>query len=72
MKKDNKVETLADILAEEEAGINECGECVYLTPEEAQELKICFINESARRYGKVNRDAPLYRKLAKLAPGVKE
>ncbi len=39
----------------------------FLTPEEAKQLMYCFINESFRRYGKVNKDAPMYQKLVKIA-----
>jgi len=38
-----------------------------LTPEEAKELMYCWIHESQRRYGKVNREAPLYLKLKEIA-----
>jgi len=38
-----------------------------LTPDEAKELMYCFIHESQRRYGKVNREAPLYLKLKEIA-----
>jgi len=41
-----------------------------LTPEEARELLYCFIHESQARYGKVNREAPLYLKLKKIAEPV--
>jgi len=41
-----------------------------LTPEEAKELIYCFIHESQRRYGKVNKEAPLYLKLRKIASPV--
>ena len=40
-----------------------------LTPEEARELLHCWKNESASRYGKVNRQAPLYLKLKKIVEG---
>ena len=38
-----------------------------ITPKEAKELMICFVNESQRRYGKVNREAPLFKKLQSIA-----
>ena len=41
-----------------------------LTPEEAKELMYCWIHESQNRYGKVNREAPLYLKLKRIAEPV--
>ena len=38
-----------------------------ITPKEAVELMICFLNESQRRYGKVNQEAPLFKKLKSIA-----
>ena len=38
-----------------------------ITPKEAKELIICFVNESQRRYGKVNQEAPLFKKLKSIA-----
>ena len=43
-----------------------------LTPEEAKELLICLGNESMRRYGKVNKTAPLYVKLQNLSMEILE
>ena len=40
------------------------------TPEEAKELVYCWIHESQRRYGKVNKEAPLYLKLKAIAKPV--
>ena len=34
-----------------------------LTPQEASTLLDCFINESMRRYNKINKTSPLYEKL---------
>ena len=39
----------------------------FLTPEEAKELIFCFIHESRNRYGKVNKESPLYLKLRGIA-----
>ena len=38
----------------------------HLTPSEAQCLLNAWVNESQRRYGKVNKEAPLYRKLSRI------
>jgi len=38
----------------------------FLTPDEAQCLLDCYANESMRRYGKLNKEAPLYRKLKRI------
>lgn len=37
-----------------------------LTSEEATELATCFVNESMRRYGKPDFEAPLYLKLKRI------
>jgi len=39
----------------------------FLTPDEAHCLLDCYANESMRRYGKLNEEAPLYLKLQRIA-----
>ena len=38
----------------------------FLAPNEAECLLDCYANESMRRYGKINKEAPLYRKLSRI------
>ena len=42
----------------------------FLTPAEAKELMYCWIHDSQNRYGKVNKEAPLYLKLKQIAEPV--